>query len=571
MKTAHLFFASMALFVASCASDAIIENPTGTVDSMDDLQIPEGFDFAMTEQSYLEFDGLNRADLAAVEVFRNRPTTASIPLWKIVGDVTKAIEQPVLELRSTDNKVYVRVTNIYGSSRILETKVVAGQIALNLHSIVFPSSSSAMKTGSCTDSLSNGGGFGTNIVSVVDSSGSWIITVKVEHDGCSGPSCKALSHFSVEAAAGTFSHLKWATNDNISGQLSNSLGNNDPFDGFKLDNTSGIGNGNAGSFTLTYTLTELQDQQFLAKAGNDYSQIAAFDSADFYCVYASALPPQSPDSDNDGINDDVDDFPNDPSLATLTISDTNSFVAEDKWPFVGDFDFNDLVVSYFTKSFIDPSNDLVEIRFIYKFRARGAGYQNGFGFLLDTDPSNATVTGFVHTEGYVTVGANGAESGVTDQLSVVAQDLVNNKLWRGNTKDGEYFEEDTWDTVTIAFTTPVATSVAGSLNPYLICQKVRGMELHEVGHEPSSLADGAYYGTWDDDTNPAAGIYFQQSNGLPWVLNIPGEFEYPYEYQDITGAYLNFSTWAQSGGALNTDWYNTALPANIDQSKIYAH
>ena len=47
----------------------------------------------------------------------------------------------------------------------------------------------------------------------------------------------------------------------------------------------------AGSFKISYTLDKLQDQQFLAKAGNDYSQIAIFEAKDFGDVKDCITPP----------------------------------------------------------------------------------------------------------------------------------------------------------------------------------------------------------------------------------------------------------------------------------------
>lgn len=130
----------------------------------------------------------------------------------------------------------------------------------------------------------NGGGFSTRINSVVENSnGTYTIQIEVAHDGCSGKDCKELSHFSVEVNNGnTFSDVSWSVvQGGVTGNIEESLGNNDPFDGFKLDNVSGIGDGNAGSFTMTYTLENLQEQDFLAKAGNNYTQIATFSVSEF--------------------------------------------------------------------------------------------------------------------------------------------------------------------------------------------------------------------------------------------------------------------------------------------------
>jgi len=139
----------------------------------------------------------------------------------------------------------------------------------------------------CSITKTNGGGFTTTITSVTQSGGLYTIVLTIEHDGCGGPACKELSHYSIEADNGTYSNVSWQQiwgDATMTGNIEMSLGNNDPFDGFKLDNVSNIGGGDAGEFTMTYTLTYLQDQQTLAKAGNNYTQIAAFTEAEFLSV-----------------------------------------------------------------------------------------------------------------------------------------------------------------------------------------------------------------------------------------------------------------------------------------------
>ncbi|MEI6173208.1 MAG: hypothetical protein WCR01_05600 [Bacteroidota bacterium] len=140
----------------------------------------------------------------------------------------------------------------------------------------------------CEISKPNGGGFTTTIQSVVCTNNSYRIVLRVEHDGCGGSSCKELSHFSVEADPGTYSNViaevisgPMTYNHNI--VMGPNLGNSTPFQGFKIDNTKKIGDGNAGIFTVSYTLTTLQDQQVLAKAGTSL-QMASFTLADFTSV-----------------------------------------------------------------------------------------------------------------------------------------------------------------------------------------------------------------------------------------------------------------------------------------------
>jgi LruC domain-containing protein len=42
---------------------------------------------------------------------------------------------------------------------------------------------------------------------------------------------------------------------------------------------------------------------------------------------------------------------------------------------------------------------------------------------------------------------------------------------------------------------------------------------------------------------------------LPWALNIPSQWAYPSEQSEISSAYLDFKTWAESSGQNKPDWY----------------
>jgi len=42
---------------------------------------------------------------------------------------------------------------------------------------------------------------------------------------------------------------------------------------------------------------------------------------------------------------------------------------------------------------------------------------------------------------------------------------------------------------------------------------------------------------------------------LPWAINIPESFSYPFEKVPISDAYNYFGAWAQSAGLSYTDWY----------------
>ena len=134
----------------------------------------------------------------------------------------------------------------------------------------------------CGVTKENGGGYSTMVAAVVDKGdSSYTIDLTVSHDGCSTSNCPELSAFSVEADLGTYSNVVF---EGIGGVLDFGPDlSGDDFQGFKVDYTSGLGNGTPGMFLLKYTLNYLQDQKMVAHgASNPYS--ASFTVADFNYV-----------------------------------------------------------------------------------------------------------------------------------------------------------------------------------------------------------------------------------------------------------------------------------------------
>ena len=184
----------------------------------------------------------------------------------------------------------------------------------------------------CTITKANGGGFFTTISSVINNGGSYTVVLTIEHNGCPGggqQGCKELSHYSVEADKNTYSNVAVTVIEGDMEYDGIDMGWNlggDPFNGFKIDETEDIGDGNAGVFTITYTIDYLQDQQTSAKAGNN-SQIASFTIAEFQQVYncTSNNPPVAVDDSyttpiNTEVSGNVIANDNDPDGDDITVN-----------------------------------------------------------------------------------------------------------------------------------------------------------------------------------------------------------------------------------------------------------
>ncbi len=272
------------------------------------------------------------------------------------------------------------------------------------------------------------------------------------------------------------------------------------------------------------------------------------------------------DSDGDGVPDNQDDYPNDSTRAFNVYypnqTDWGTLAFEDLWPGKGDYDFNDLIYDYQFQSVLNAHNKLVEFFVNYSVRAVGASLENGFGFQLGGAPSNvASVTGTKITENYIHLNNNGTEQGQSETVIIVFDNAFNTIGQSGkgfvNTLPGiSYISPDT-NRLHVLYVHPVDVNVTGTApyNPFMIVGKNRGKEIHLAGKKPTALADPAFFGTWADDSNPATGKYYQTVNNLPWALDLPVSFDYPFEKIEINQAYNHFVEWAESGGTDYPDWY----------------
>lgn len=274
--------------------------------------------------------------------------------------------------------------------------------------------------------------------------------------------------------------------------------------------------------------------------------------------------PNSLDADGDGLNDSLDEYPNDPSKAYDSYYPSEStfgtFSFEDNWPDIGDYDFNDLVIDYRFKHVLNAENKVVKMEPSFKVRAIGAGYRNGFGFITSLFPSDiSNTTGSIINGGYIKLNANGTEASQNNAVFIVSDnvhDLFNTNGFVNTEEDSEYFEPKTI-TLDINFTSPKSYNEIGSVpyNPFVIISQSRGREVHFPGYAPSNLVDTDLFGTLDDDSNPDLGVYYRSKTDLPWGIHLPESFDYPKEKSDVRLGHIRFKEWSGSQGYSYLDWY----------------
>ncbi|MCX6281034.1 MAG: LruC domain-containing protein [Bacteroidetes bacterium] len=272
--------------------------------------------------------------------------------------------------------------------------------------------------------------------------------------------------------------------------------------------------------------------------------------------------PSPTDTDGDGVPDNLDAYPLDPTRAFNSYypnqTDLATYAFEDLWPAYGDYDCNDLVVNFNYKIVTNAQNKVVDLIATFKIKAAGAYYNNGFGVAFTMAPSTvASVTGCIKVGSVVINDPKGYEAGHANETVIIPVDAVNTLLGGIiiNTVHGGYTVQTQTQTVTMHLSTPQASIGTPPYNPFIFVNQDRGHEVHLKDHVPTELNNPVYFGSLNDGSVPAQGLYYRSTSGLPWAFEIPVDFNYPVEKADILQTYLHFAEWAQSSGVSYTDWY----------------
>lgn len=253
------------------------------------------------------------------------------------------------------------------------------------------------------------------------------------------------------------------------------------------------------------------------------------------------------DSDGDGINDELDDFPYDANKSFNNFSpseESNGTLAfEDLWPSKGDYDFNDCVVNYGFNLIANSKNKISNIEATFTIKHIGAAYDNGFAFEMPIKWNKIkSIKGQVLNKGYMSLSNNGTEKDMDNAVIVVAENV--------SPLSGQTI------TLDIELTSALSKSDLGSVpfNPFLIVNGDREREVHLADMAPTSKGR-KLLGQNDDYSSAETSRYFKTDRNLPWALNIYDNFEPSPEKVSINNSYPNFLPWANSGGTQNKDWY----------------
>lgn len=247
------------------------------------------------------------------------------------------------------------------------------------------------------------------------------------------------------------------------------------------------------------------------------------------------------------------------STGTLATLERYGFYAfEDLWPKTGDFDMNDVMTDYRYTKYFNNSNKIVKETFSFTLYQNSASYQDGIGLMFDNAPSGATITA---TKDGATVNLTKEQNGQV----VLLTDNVKGDL-------GSTFKV----TVDYGSGSTKAIDNESTINPFIYRSEsmIYGItatagkrwEVHLPMKVPTDLVDPVYFGTNQDCSVPASGIYY--------VLNFGGSFPFAFyldnatvtdmapllnsanESTQIGMLYPYFGAWAKDN-TVHKDWYKT--------------
>lgn len=249
--------------------------------------------------------------------------------------------------------------------------------------------------------------------------------------------------------------------------------------------------------------------------------------------------------------------PTNPSFPIISEGETMTYLFEDNWPTLGDYDLNDLVIDLQPKYETDANNKITALTLNVKLRAVGATKRLGAAMQLD-GITTENISNIERNDDWLSKGTsiynmspNGLESGQTYAVIPLFSDGhaimgVDKPVQINTGMESRPVQEAQ---ITIKFASPVSREsvTISKMNLFAInkgSSKDARNEIHMYGYQPTAKIHSS---TGD--------IGYKSTNGLIWALGIPGGFSYPLEYVNILQSYEQFKAWATSAGANDKDWY----------------
>jgi len=272
------------------------------------------------------------------------------------------------------------------------------------------------------------------------------------------------------------------------------------------------------------------------------------------------------DSDNDGIADNADTFPCDPSRASVSYFPTATGAAmlayEDQWPGDTDLDYNDVVALVHYRLERNASGDVVMLHASFDPVALGGIYSNGLALQLPTSKVGVTARRRIAGGAWSPVAMQAADSNVVMVLSQNLRELYGDLAGKINSDPNSAIVNGSRLELEVTFATPAAlASNEAPFDPFIFRTGDFSHQIHFPQYAGTQAMNGALFNSNQDASTPSR--RFVHLSGTPAALNLLGGSYYPIEGVAVSALFPDITGFASSGGANNQNFYATnVVPAS---------
>lgn len=275
---------------------------------------------------------------------------------------------------------------------------------------------------------------------------------------------------------------------------------------------------------------------------------------------ASALPDDIPDPTPEGDKNKYDYF----------IMNSGVWAFEDNWPKNGDYDMNDIVVSFIRTMYCTYSGDVVSLTDKIQFLNNGATYSNAFGYVLGggvqrNNIKDITMASSPKSSYSQNFGLDNDLDDATIMLFDNGKNVDKNAIFETHVEFNKYPDYFSFSKQV----TPV--------NPFIVVNgtiESSRTEVHLPKYPPTQKNNNELFGTENDCSKGASDSYYisDKENNYPFAIELIGvgyhslydkdenkvtipDFTTSPEGVAIDESYPSFVDWVTSGGKTNSDWY----------------
>ncbi len=232
---------------------------------------------------------------------------------------------------------------------------------------------------------------------------------------------------------------------------------------------------------------------------------------------------------------------------------------EDLWPSKGDYDMNDVVLTYESdityrcKAVATGSVSVTKIEDTFTFLHAGASLNNAFFYKVDVNPA-FVVNNEVLIDGVASPIRPDGDGFIVDLCPNVNQ-VITPYLYGCTPKVYKVEINFTFGKVLQNTFAPLAAPY----NPFIAPNEKPGVEVHLPLYAPTSGAALSYFGTNDDKSDLENKIYYVRGLSVqyPFAIHLSGvtKFKIPLEAKPIDVTYPRYTNWVESNFQADKDWY----------------